>query len=205
MNIRAARAALDLDADVGPVARHVLLALACHADRYTFDATVAGAQLARETGLGRRSVLRAIDELEAAGLVKVDRRYGTRNTYHLSTGDDVDEADEGFDVRQRVTGGVRQSGTGRVPESHRSSATQSHPTSGLFGITGARADPKRDPVVTVDNPQGGTSSFLPGSGWIEPPPEPPEPSERKLSVDELRARREQIVTTARHDHLRNED
>ena len=202
MNIRAARAALDLDADVSPAARHVLLALACHADRYTFDATVAGALLARETGLHRASVLRAIDDLEAAGLVKVDRRYGTRNTYHLSTGDGIDE---GSDVSHSATGGVSHHATGRVAPRDRTSSTMRHPTNGLFGITGARADPKRDPVVTVDNPQGGTSSFLPGSGWIEPPPEPPEPSERKLSVDELRARREQIVTTARHDHLRNED
>lgn len=65
--IRLIRAAAALQ--TGPSAKHVLVAMAAYVDFRTGDTRVSTTTLAADTGLGYNTVARALDELEAAGIL----------------------------------------------------------------------------------------------------------------------------------------
>lgn len=86
MNIAAAMDALKVD-DLDRTARHVLLVLACHADRTTASATVSIERLADELGVGYEAARRAISRALKAGYLEVDgpvhNRPGKTRTLRL--------------------------------------------------------------------------------------------------------------------------
>lgn len=118
-----------LDTDASMPARFVFVALTLHANPKSGLAYPSITHLATETGMGRRTVQRALGELEQRGDITASRRRGVLNAY-------------------RVVHNERQNGTSAaealVPESHElvplttpTSATVAR--EGIEGIEGARA------------------------------------------------------------------
>jgi hypothetical protein len=70
MNIAAAMDALKVD-DLDRTGRHVLLVLACHADRTTASATVSIERLADELGIGYEAARRAVHRALKAGYLEL--------------------------------------------------------------------------------------------------------------------------------------
>ena len=154
VNIRAARWALEVDTvKVPPIARHVLLVLACHVPTGGDCAWPSMACLTAETGWNRTTILRSLDALEAAGLLEVARRNGARNTYKLSTDQSLwSSGPESKTSRSQEKTSRSQNKTSR--SRHREGFRRNN--------KGGAAD-TTDPVRTVDN---GRATFLPGTGWI---------------------------------------
>ena len=68
------------DAPLDPTASHVLLVIATHANRYG-EAWPSASTIARETHLHRVTVVSALRRIEAAGVVKVEKRIGRATRY----------------------------------------------------------------------------------------------------------------------------
>ena len=68
------------DAPLDPTAAHVLLVIATHANRYG-EAWPSASAIARETHLHRVTVVSALRRIEAAGVVKVEKRIGRATRY----------------------------------------------------------------------------------------------------------------------------
>jgi DNA-binding MarR family transcriptional regulator len=83
VNIAAAMAALKVR-DLDNTARHVLLALACHADREQSVAKVRLLDLADELGVCRGNIHRAVRRAEKAGHVSVEKVGHTGRPWHIS-------------------------------------------------------------------------------------------------------------------------
>ena len=87
MNIAAAMDALKVE-DLDRTARHVLLVLACHADRATATATVPVERLAVELGVSYEAARRAVHRALKAGYIEVDgpvqNRPGKTRTLRLT-------------------------------------------------------------------------------------------------------------------------
>jgi DNA-binding transcriptional ArsR family regulator len=81
VNVRAARWALDVEGTT-PTARHILVVLACHAD-HDGNAWPTVDTLVRETGWSRPTVVRALADLDRAGMVTRERR-GRRMYYQFT-------------------------------------------------------------------------------------------------------------------------
>jgi hypothetical protein len=76
------------DDQLAATARLLFAALDCHLDKHTGHCAPTLARLAGWMGRDRRTIRRALRQLEAAGYVEVDRSAGRRNTYRLlPTGD----------------------------------------------------------------------------------------------------------------------
>ncbi len=74
------------DGTISSNASYVAHILGVHYVNGGSDAWPSQPELASRTGLGRRTVRRALQELEQNGLLRVDHRHRSGNVYHLSMG-----------------------------------------------------------------------------------------------------------------------
>lgn len=153
---------------VSAPARFVFLALALHENPAGRGAWPSNRALVDETGLARRTVQRALRELEVAGDLSSRDRLGAATVYYLTTegGATVTQGGRQGDMGGHVTvarGGVtddpkgRHSGAqkelGRIKEGRSDAPPQN-------GVAARTATPS--PVVTRDD----GATFLPGTGWV---------------------------------------
>ena len=123
---------------IPPLEKLVLLALAERHNKDTGKCYPSMTLMAEDTGMSRRSVMRAIRGLEERGLITCDRTYGKSTFYHLHIGKLTIE-----------TTGDRES---PVTESHQLPVTESHRCQ---SVTGDRESP---PLVTESHRTGDRES-----------------------------------------------
>ncbi|MBO0728579.1 MAG: hypothetical protein J2P57_04930 [Acidimicrobiaceae bacterium] len=85
MNIKAAQAVLKLD-DRDPRLKVCLLAIACHADRYSAAATISQSRLIADTGLGAWSLRRVLEKAEVRGYLHEEARPGRASVWTIRMG-----------------------------------------------------------------------------------------------------------------------
>ena len=124
-------AVFDLDEPTG-AARIVLLVIAEHANAATGECWPSEARIARRAGVHPATVRRSIHDLEAAGLIAVDRSPGKVNRYLLL----VDPAPI----------------ASAVNPAHRARGTKGEPRAqGAYTTSGMRGDPARGARRTYKN------------------------------------------------------
>lgn len=78
-----------LDSELRSTERLVALVLSTHMDRHGASCYPSLTTIARESGVSRRTVLRALAALELAGLLSVMHRQGTVSKYFAQRPDDA--------------------------------------------------------------------------------------------------------------------
>lgn len=121
--------------DLSPAAK-VLYAILAYHDRTGNGAWPGKQRLAEMTGVDRSTVLRALTQLEAAGLVDIERRTGRSSVYHLRKG------------AQNAPGGVHEGGREMRPEVNASCAGSGREmrreVGGTCAASGRGMRPKRE-------------------------------------------------------------
>ena len=182
--------------DLTSTERLVLLALSENTDRFSGEAYTSHAKLAGLCSFSRRTVIRALQSLEQAGLI--DRRLsgGVKTTrYRLKflqpTSDTIAPVDWPL-VTESHQRSDRESPE-EMTESHRPSDTPSH-------------NPDLRPENDPDNyPEGISSFFSPGDKDQGPPPPDPQPmdcavqeyKQRKQAEEREQAEVEQFLSSLR--------
>lgn len=125
MSIEAMTWAIELEG-LTPTENHVLLLLA---NRHNKDSGLCYPSMSRissESGMARRTVIRAVKSLEQKGLLTIEKTFGKTHHYRLHTSATVTPVTESHQS-QRVTPPVTESHNTRDRESHEPKRTVKNP------------------------------------------------------------------------------